>query len=118
MGNLGEERVAAGGAGMAGREDPQSREIVEERALRVAHAGADRAGRLADRAREPARDAAIASGLVDERSPSIIASIHTIVIPALQLTTARRVDRSDRATTATQMQVSSAASAKGMKRKG
>ena len=51
-------------------------------------------------------------------SPSIIVSIHTIVMPALQLTTARRVVRSDRATTTTQMQVSRAASAKGMKRNG
>ena len=51
-------------------------------------------------------------------SPSIIVSIHTIVIPALQLTTARRVVRTDRATTATQMQVRRTASATGMNRNG
>ena len=51
-------------------------------------------------------------------SPSIIVSIHTIVMPALQLTTARRVVRRDRATTTVQTQVRRVASANGMKRNG
>jgi hypothetical protein len=38
-------------------------------------------------------------------------SIHDIVIPAAQFTIARRVDRSDRATTTIQISVRSAASA-------
>ena len=52
-----------------------------------------------------------------ESAASVIVSIHAIVIPALQFTTARRVVRSERATTTSQMQVRSEASANGTKRK-